>query len=507
MTYFRSISFRVTFWVSVIVVAIVAIHLYTMRPERRFFELKMQESERVAGIIKSHLLAEMKAGEPHRLQGHLELFPGQEGIHRVEIVDTNMVVRFSTDTSRVGLRVSRSEEVSCRNCHEKPVVPERLLYDLEGSGRIFAVDHVLFNKPVCTECHAEENPILGNLIVELSLTGSDTATMQARRRLMLVAGGLVIFMLIGMGTIIHLLVGRPVTGLLTKMSRIEAGDFDVGPPARRSNEFQTLETGFHNMVERLRDLYSQMESIIEERTDKLYAAQAQVMHQEKLAGIGQLAAGVAHEIGNPLTAIDSMAQLLAVESKDADVRDKVNTIQRQVDRISEIVHNMADLSRPLSSDVEDVNVNAVIRSVLGLVKYDPRFRNIDVIAELDEAIPFVRTLEDRLFGVFLNLVLNAADAMPQGGSLRISTAVEGNDLWVGFRDNGHGIAEENLEKIFDAYFTTKTRGAGTGLGLTVCRTFLRSLGGDIVVESAVGEGSYFNVRIPVAAAHDSEEAP
>jgi two-component system NtrC family sensor kinase len=290
------------------------------------------------------------------------------------------------------------------------------------------------------------------------------------------------------------------------MARIESGDFDVGAPRRSKDEFGVLDRGFHNMVDQLRQLYTDMESMIRERTDKLYETQAQVMHQEKLAGIGQLAAGVAHEIGNPLTAIDSMTQLLALESNDPDTRDKVDTIQRQVDRISEIVHNMADLSRPLSIDEQFVNVNGVVHSVLGLARYDARFRKIETNTDLDETIPSVRTVEDRLFGVFLNLVLNAADAMPDGGELHVASRIDGTYIDVSFSDTGLGIAPENIKRIFDAYFTTKEAGKGTGLGLSVCRSFLRSTGGDIDVQSEVGLGTTFHVRFPVDADTKGEKA-
>ena len=219
------------------------------------------------------------------------------------------------------------------------------------------------------------------------------------------------------------------------------------------------------------------------------------MHQEKLAGIGQLAAGVAHEIGNPLTAIDSMTQLLAIESDDPNVREKVKTIQGQVDRISAIVHNMSDLSRPLSLEEQFVNINSVIGAVLGLVRYDHRFRNVAIRTELDESIPRVRIVEDRVFGVFLNLVLNAADAMPGDGELFISSRYDAGYVVVSFRDTGYGIKPEDVEKIFDPYFTTKETSKGTGLGLSVCRSFLQSVGGDIDVESEPKKGATFHVRI------------
>jgi len=504
-SYFQSLSFRVTFWVSLTVIVIVTFHIYLMRPEQRFFEQKMLESDRMSHVIETHLLAEMLAGEPDNIQNHLEMLPGVEGIRSVEIVDPSNVVRFSSNAGRVGLEIDRETDPACRQCHTLEEMPERIVYDVEGVGKVFAVDRVLYNKPACRECHHDAGQILGNILVELEFTEPDLAAIAVRRRLMKVGGALLIVMLIGMGSIIYFMVGRPAAMLLDKMAKIEAGDFDVGLPRRAKDEFGILDRGFHNMVVQLGELYTRMENMIRERTNKLYETQAQVMHQEKLAGIGQLAAGVAHEIGNPLTAIDSMTQLLALESDDPGVRDKVQTIQRQVDRISNIVHNMADLSRPLSFVESAVNVNNVIRSVLGLVRYDARFRNIEIPADLDEELPGVKTVEDRLFGVFLNIVLNAADAMPDGGKLEIESRRDGVGIVAQFRDNGSGIAPDDMEKIFDAYFTTKEPGKGTGLGLSVCRSFIRSIGGDIDATSEPRRGTTFTVRIPAEAHTDAED--
>jgi signal transduction histidine kinase len=490
-----------------VVIGIVSIHLLLMRPQKRFFEQKMRESERVARIIEMHLLAEMATGEPDNLQNYIEPLQGQAGIRRIEITDPSMVVRFSSEKTRVGLKINREEESPCRICHvERENVPQNLIYESEGVGRIFAIDHVMYNGPDCRGCHGDEGPILGNILVELSLMENDLEALAVRKKLMATAGILLIVLLFGMGSIIHLLVGRPAADLLVKMNRIEAGDFRMGETRKSKDEFGCLDRGFGNMVEKLRELYTNMEAKIEERTKSLYETQAQVMHQEKLAGIGQLAAGVAHEIGNPLTSIDSLVQLLDIESGDPNVREKVKTIQRQVDRISEIVHNMADLSRPLSSEDKSVDVVTVLHSVLGLVRYDARFRSIEINTDFPRSLPCVKTIEDRLFGVFLNLALNGADAMPDGGRLDISARLAGDEIVVDFRDTGHGIAEDNLGKIFGAYFTTKRPGKGTGLGLTVCRTFLQNLGGDIEVESEVGKGSTFHIRIPVEPNSNREEA-
>ncbi len=492
---FGVISIKVTFWVSVVVIAIVAIHIYWTRPERRFFEQKMRESERIAQIIETHLLAEMVGGEPDNIQNHMDLLPSIVGIRRVEIMSTSMEVRYSTDSTRVGLQLDVMRDLPCQRCHLQTVIPDRLIYEQEGFGRVFAVDHVLTNDKRCRKCHEDAGPVLGNILVEVSLTDHDLTALDARRRLVVGGTALLVAMLVGMAAIIHLLVGRPARRLLSKMDRVRHGDFEIGTPKRSGDEFDELERGFHGMVDELRGLYNEMEAKIQERTQSLYETQAQVMHQEKLANIGQLAAGVAHEIGNPLTAIDSMVQLLTVESDDPRIKEKTDKILQQVDRITEIVHGMADLSRPLSMEIEQVDVDDVIRSVLGLVKYDARFKRIDVKTTFADQLPSVRTVEDRLFGVCLNLALNAADAMSDGGTLTIETRLDGDVIEIIFSDTGVGISPDHIGKVFDPYFTTKAPGSGTGLGLSLCKTFFESTGGGLTVESEVGVGTRFRARM------------
>lgn len=504
--YLSTVSFRITFWLSLVVCIIVMVHLWMIQPGKRFYRQKMHESEGLARVIESHLLAEMMSGTLDNIQNHLEYLPSREGIHRVEIIDVENTITFSTDGTRVGRHVEREKEAPCFNCHvdgEEP--PDRIVYDVEGVGKIFAVDHLLRNGERCLQCHEDDGPVLGNLLVEVSLTELDLTMLAANHRLLLSGAGLLVVLLVGIGLIIHYFVGYPVARLVGVMNRIEKGDLDVEIPGGSNDEFGFLEAAFRDMVQKLRDVYGEMENTISEKTRSLYETQAQVVHQEKLVGIGQLAAGVAHEIGNPLTAIDSMAQLLALESKDPSVLKKIEMIQNQVGRITEIVHNMADLSRPLSLERKIVSINSVVRSVLGLVRYDARFAAVKIETDLDGGLPVVETVEDRLFSVFLNLALNAADAMPEGGTLEIITAAGPRGLETTFRDSGDGIPEENLSSIFEPYFTTKERGRGTGLGLSVCRTALQEIGGDIRVESVVGRGSTFVVSVPVTSGAGESE--
>ncbi|NNE10214.1 MAG: HAMP domain-containing protein, partial [Gemmatimonadetes bacterium] len=462
---FHSISIRVTFWLSLIVVIFIVALIGTINPRQRFFDQKLVDSDRVAHLIETHLVAEMLAGEPDNIQNHLELIPNVAGIYRVELINPASLVRFSTEPSRVGRTVDRMTDASCVHCHDgvsRP--PDKLVYDSQDHGRVFSSNHTLANKPECRRCHEDDGETFGSLIVEVSLSDADLAELQLGRWVMLMGGGLLVVLVLGMGGVIHSQVGRRAKKLVDTMRKVEEGDLAIEVASRSKDELGQLERAFQRMVSRLHALYAGMEEKIRQRTDSLYETQAQVVHQEKLVGIGQLAAGVAHEIGNPLTAIDSIVQLLALDSDDPAVQKKVRMIQDQINRISEIVHNMADLSRPLSMQIQAVDLNMLLHSVLGLVRYDARFGPIKVETDLAENLPAVNTVEDRLFAVFLNLALNAADSMPEGGTLAIRTERHDDEIHVSFTDTGHGIRAEHFERIFEPYFTTKARGQGTGLG-------------------------------------------
>ncbi|MFN8546447.1 MAG: ATP-binding protein [Candidatus Eisenbacteria bacterium] len=226
-------------------------------------------------------------------------------------------------------------------------------------------------------------------------------------------------------------------------------------------------------------------------------SRTQMVHQEKMAALGLLASGVAHEIGNPLTAVSSVAQLLRHRSQDPGVQKQLDLILTHLDRISKIVREMSDFSRPPSLVAAPTDVNEVLKTALHLARYDRRSRDVTVQEDLASHLPRVTLVADHLFQVFLNLILNALDAMQKGGRLTLRSRTVGEEIAVEVEDQGTGIAPELLDRIFDPFFTTKPVGKGTGLGLSVSYGIINSLGGRIDVESEPSRGSTFTVWIPV----------
>lgn len=225
-----------------------------------------------------------------------------------------------------------------------------------------------------------------------------------------------------------------------------------------------------------------------------------VAQSGKLAALGQLAAGVAHEINNPLTAIIANAQILQRElPADDERRESVDLIALAGARAAQVVRNLLDFARKEQDQRAMTNVNDTLRSALALVQHELISRAISIQISLDEKLPHILAAPDSLQGVWLNLLLNALESIDKiPGSICVSSQLVGEDVHVSITDNGRGIPAERLERIFQPFYTTKAPGLGTGLGLSVCTQIVEKHAGRIMVESQVGQGSEFRVVLPVS---------
>ena len=243
--------------------------------------------------------------------------------------------------------------------------------------------------------------------------------------------------------------------------------------------------------------------VIADVTDRA-ALEEQLRLSEKMAAIGLLAAGVAHEVNTPLTGISSFTQLLLERSEDSDPRrELLEKIERQTFRAARIVNNLLNLARPSSNDAAPVDVNGVIGDVLSLLEHQLRTSRVQLRRELCDEPLVVRGIEYKLQQVFLNLFLNARDAMPNGGWLTVSTRAESDQAVIVVSDTGVGIPVEHLARIYDPFFTTKGEGRGTGLGLSVTYGIVQEHGGLLSCESAAGEGTTFRLTLPLTGAREA----
>jgi two-component system NtrC family sensor kinase len=302
---------------------------------------------------------------------------------------------------------------------------------------------------------------------------------------------------------------RPIGEMVAATRSITAGRFDQEVRATAQGEITLLAESFNTMLASLRQMKADLEEWgntlerkVHERTDQLMRMQVRVAQSERLASLGMLAAGVAHEINNPLGGILSLTAL-TLEDLPADHPDRHNleVVVRQTERCRDIVKGLLDFSRQSAAMMEDEDVNDILAQTLALVSKQAAFFNVQVVQHWAPDLPHVTADRQQLQQVFLNLLVNAVQAMGEQGTITITTrsADDGAAAEVVIADTGSGIPPDLIDRIFDPFFTTKQGGTGTGLGLAIAYGIVTRHHGTISVESEVGKGTTFTIRLPAAA--------
>jgi signal transduction histidine kinase len=331
----------------------------------------------------------------------------------------------------------------------------------------------------------------------------------------------IVLILIGSSLLFRHLVYSPIEKLLNAMSRAKAGDLNAQVPVRAFDELGLLTQQFNDMIEQVREMTSQREAQqivlsdrvhdatleLEKRNQQLQETNLELWRTTRrmnelgrLAAAGQTAAHFAHEVGTPLNLISGHVQLLKSDLERAphDAEARIRTISAQIERIERIVRRMLDKTR-FESELSPLDLNALLRKLCDAMS--PAFdkRDIRFVDSLDDNLPLIAGSSDRLQQLFLNLLNNSLDAMPDGGEVRISTSVElgktgrQQQVVVDFADTGSGMTPEVMGHIFDPLYTTKERGQGTGLGLVIVSQIVTEHGGFIGVESELGQGTRFKL--------------
>ena len=237
--------------------------------------------------------------------------------------------------------------------------------------------------------------------------------------------------------------------------------------------------------------------ILRDLTD-IKVREEQIQQSERLATVGHMAAGVAHEVGNPLTAISSLVQVCQRKTDDPFIQEQLKKVRDHIQRITKIVRDLVDFSRPSSLKTEMMNVNEVIKSAVGLLKHDARCRSVTFNMELSPRLPGIEGVPDHIHQVVVNILLNAVDAMKgvKNPRVDIRTWQEDEFTKIAIEDIGEGIPDKDMNRIFEPFFTTKEVGSGTGLGLSVSHGIITKMGGTIEVESKEGRGTTFILSLP-----------
>ncbi|HYA43202.1 MAG TPA: ATP-binding protein [Syntrophobacteraceae bacterium] len=413
--------------------------------------------------------------------------PGVEGIR---IYNKTGAVVFSTNHREIGQTADLKAE-QCIVCHSgrEPLehIPEtagsRILTSSNGY-RILGVVSPIHNEPSCSApaCHPSpgRQTFLGMLDSQFNLAQLDKDIISRRNLMIVYSIGAILLIALFAGLLIRQIVHTRVVKLAEGHREVKKGNLDFSIQVEGKDELAELARSFNSMVANLKHAYLQL------------------ARTEKLTALGKMAAGVAHGINNPLGGILLYSNLIFEDLPEGShAYENARKIIEQTNRCKEIVQNLLDFSRIPAGEMAPVEINNVVSTSLNLVKDQWMFHGIEIETRLAETLPDVIGNTARLEEVFLNLFINAADAMKGKGRLTITTGLDSNNsIKILVSDTGEGIKEEHLPHIFEPFFTTKDPGKGTGLGLSMAYGTIRKHGGLIDVESVVEKGTTFIISLP-----------
>jgi len=401
-----------------------------------------------------------------------------EGIRYVTLTDTAGVVTHSSLPGQVGQRLERAVENV-------------------GGGQVSSVMTMLSGGRVL-EVRLPLRDVgrrVGGLMIGFSLASAERTLEASPRQLAVVAVLLIVVNSILTAVYVEALI-RPILSLHQIMMQAGRGDLTVRASAERGDEVGELGAAFNRMMDEL-----------EQVRDLEKVRQTQLGHTEKMAAVGTLAAGVAHEVNNPLGGVLTCLENMRADPANEEMRaNYLALIQSGVERIQRTVANLLDFSRKRPLRLEPTSVGDCLRRVAELTAYQLRKGRVEVRFDLHPSDPPVMADRSQMEQLFLNLVLNALQAMPDGGILTLHTGVSDGQVHADVQDTGRGIAPEIRDRIFDPFFTTRGVRQGTGLGLAVSDSIVAAHGGRIEVTSHLGVGSTFRVRLPRLEGAPAEKA-
>jgi two-component system NtrC family sensor kinase len=528
----HSLRFKVGFYLAVALS--VAVLLFTIMVVRNNREELLQEAISHAGqlsevVIKSTRFA-MLQNQPSHVGRIIADVGAHKDIDRVRILSKNGTVIHSSQPDEIGRMVDQEAE-ACVACHldekrrgESPMFGRPRFFTDETGQRMLGTTAVIRNEPTCSNggCHAhpESQSVLGVLDIVYPL---DKIDQTLRRNTATIAGlslGFVVLAAILVSLLVQRIVFRPLADLREGQARLASGDLEQPIPVRSDDELGQLAEAFNGMMGALRNSRVELEEWghtlehkVEEATRDLHKAQAEAARGEKLASVGLLAAGIAHELNNPLTGVLTFATLVRKElPPDSPEAEDLDLVIHETRRCASIIRRLLDFAREKAPEKSYVDLNGLVEETSELITQSVQGAGIELALDLDPALPAVWVDEDLIKQVVMNMLVNAQHAIGTDGRISVRTRLStdhgpGAEAEITIRDTGCGIPEEDLQKIFDPFFTTKGVGKGTGLGLSVSHGTIEAHGGSIEVESTVGEGSEFRVYLPVngAPAGDLEQ--
>ena len=450
----------------------------------------------------------------------------RQGIANIRIFNREGRIMYSTDSTEQGKLERGAKE--CAVCHSTsqpqvnldPHQRSRIFSNTSGK-RELAMVTPIYNEASCSnaDCHAHpaQLKVLGVLDVTYSLENVDQIVASVQQRAILTTTITVLVIGIFVFFFVRTTVHKPIAQLIAGTRALSAMQLDHPVEIKADGEIGELAHSFNSMrvqlmktVNELNELTQSLETKVQQRTEQLKVMNQKLFQSDRLASLGQLAASVAHEINNPIAGVLNLSMLIERIIKEdgipteriEEVRRYLTQISSETTRVGRIVGDLLAFSRRPSPQRMPADLNAIIRRTVSIIEHKLNLASVELELQLDENLPKIKCDNSQIQQVIINLVLNASEATHNRklGKVTVRTAACRNNesILLEVKDNGDGIPKEYLAKIYDPFFTTKGEGKGVGLGLAVVYGIVESHGGDIEVETKVGEGTTFSVDLPIS---------
>jgi two-component system, NtrC family, sensor kinase len=509
---------------AVMVVIFALLGYLNIRLHRHHLEAAtLSSAERVSDVIRRSTTYYMLRNDREGLYHFIQTIADEPGMIKVRIFDQEGRVSYSTDPAEVSHVLDKTAE-ACYGCHtqSQPLThlnrPDRFrIYRINPGPRVMGIITPIENQPGCSNasCHAHpaSQQVLGVLDINLSLATADAQIAVSSSRTLSYTVGAMLLVAVLSWLFVWRVVDKPINALKNGTEHLSHGELGYQINVRSEDEVGDLAHSFNTMSLQLRAANEQimtwaktLEDRVEEKTRELRSAHDHVLHVEKMASLGKMAAVVAHEVNNPLSGILTYAKLLrkwvvsgqAEHEKREEAVQCLELIATESRRCGELIKNLLSLSRSAPMNVQSTDLHQVIDRCLLLVRHQLELVGIELQLKFADDLPRVPCDPEQIEQVLLALIMNAVDAMPQGGNLWIETRLnhDKTDIDIQVRDDGSGIAPDVLPQIFEPFMTTKERGRGVGLGLAISRGIVERHRGSIEVESELGQGTTFTVTLP-----------
>lgn len=518
-------SLGLKLYVSLFLVMFACLGIYTAQnisdQKEDLIELVHQNALGTTDLIKNSIHYSMRINRKEDIEEIFKYFSYLEHIEAIRIYDKAGRIIFATDSSERDQQVTVNSE-ACQVCHShaEPLKAleseDRLRITTTADNReVLALINPVENEPACARptCHVspESRAILGVLDVQMSLDYVYADLTRSQNRAIAGSIILVVIVLLVVGLLIWSQIRVPVQSLSNATKAIAAGNLDYVIPVKRDDEIGQLAISFNTMVEELKKARNEitewsntLQDKVEKKTEELQQMQTNLLHVEKMASLGKLAATVAHELNNPLTGILTYVRLDKRMLSDRNLTDDlVATVVKDLDmvgreamRCGNIVRNLLLFSKREVGSFTNCDVNEIVDHCLHLVQHHLELHGIKLVKNIPSSEVLAICDIDRVQQALLAILMNAIEAMSDGGTLVIELNHDNAEVRIAVEDTGCGIPPDQLSNIFEPFYSSKKEGTGVGLGLSVAYGIIKAHGGEISVQSVPGQGSRFVMKIP-----------